>query len=160
MLARWPGVTEPASVCDEPVMIEDFFSTLLEIAGADGLLEDVATIDGRSFVPLLRGGADPERSARPLVWHLPNNWGPTGPGLGPSSSIRLGDWKLVYYHTDRSYELFNLVEDLGEQRNLADAEPETRDRLAARLSERLAEVEAQMPIVRATGESVPFPGLR
>ena len=27
-------------------------------------------------------------------------WGPTGPGIGPTCTIRRGDWKLVYYYED------------------------------------------------------------
>ena len=91
------------------------------------------------------------------MWHFPNNWGPKGPGIGPSSAIRLGDWKLIYYHDSQRYELFNLAEDLGEQTNLADQQADVRDRLAAELAEYLNSVEAQIPIMRATGEAVPYP---
>ncbi len=52
-------------------------------------------VDGRSFVNLLRGEQDASRQDRTLIWHFPNNWGPR---IGPSSVIRLGDWKLIYYH--------------------------------------------------------------
>ena len=114
-------------------------------------------VDGRSFVNLLRSEQDKTREERPLVWHFPNNWGPKGPGIGPSSAIRLGDWKLIYYHDSQRYELFNLAEDLGEQTNLADQQADVRDRLAAELAEYLNSVEAQIPIMRATGEAVPYP---
>jgi arylsulfatase A-like enzyme len=91
------------------------------------------------------------------VWHFPNNWGPKGPGIGPSSTIRLGDWKLIYYHEHQTFELFNLAEDLAEQHNLADDQPDIRDRLAIELARYLASIEAQMPINKATGEAVPYP---
>jgi arylsulfatase A-like enzyme len=94
---------------------------------------------------------------RSLYWHFPNHWGPKGPGIGPSSTIRQGDWKLIYYHADSSYELFNLAADLGEQRNLAASEPEIRERLAGQLARFLASVDAQMPTVRASGEMVALP---
>ena len=46
-----------------------------------------------------------------------------------------GDWKLIYYHEDRRCELYNLGEDVGEQRDLYAAQrrrPEaTRSRLQA-----------------------------
>lgn len=34
MIARWPGVTSPNSVCDDCLIIEDYFTTILEIVGA------------------------------------------------------------------------------------------------------------------------------
>lgn len=160
MIARWPGITKPGSVCRQPVIIEDFFPTILEMAGVRDVRQINGVIDGRSFVPLLRGEQDEGRQTRPLVWHYPNNWGPKGPGIGPSSAIRLGDWKLIYYHEDRRCELFNLAQDLGEQTNLADKQSEIRDRLAGELGRYLAAVKAQMPIVKATGEAVPYPDAR
>jgi len=33
MIVRWPGVTEPGSVCGEPVTSTDFYPTMLEMAG-------------------------------------------------------------------------------------------------------------------------------
>ncbi len=158
MIVSWPGVTEAGSVCRQPVIIEDFFSTILEMAGITSVEQIGGAIDGRSFVKLLRGEQDESRADRPLLWHFPNNWGPQGPGIGPSSAIRIGDWKLIYYHQSQQYELFNLAEDLGEQTNLVEQQPDVRDRLAGELAKFLVSVEAQMPIVKATGEVVPYPG--
>ena len=99
-------------------------------------------------------------SDRAFFWHYPNHWGPPGPGIGASSSVRRGDWKLIYYHADRSYELFNIAEDLGETHNLASEEGKRTRRLAEELREYLTSVEAQMPTDRATGKVVPLPGER
>ena len=158
MVVAWPGVTSAGSVCQQPVIIEDFFPTVLEMAGIPQAEQVGGVVDGRSFVNLLRGEQDESREVRPLIWHFPNNWGPRGPGIGPTSAIRLGDWKLIYYHESGKYELFNLAEDLAEQNNLADKHTAVRDRLAAELSEYLASVKAQMPIVKDSGQKVPYPG--
>ena len=160
MIVSWPRVTQPGSVCRQPVIIEDFFPTILEMAGVSRVEQIGGVVDGRSFVNLLRGEQDRTREDRPLFWHFPNNWGPKGPGIGPSSAIRLGDWKLIYYHASQQYELFNLAEDLEEQSNLAEQQADVRDRLAAELAEYLTSAEAQMPIMRETGQAVPFPSLR
>jgi len=157
MIAYWPGITKPGSVCKQPVIIEDFFPTILELAGISDIEQIGGVIDGRSFVPLLLGQQDEVRENRPLVWHFPNNWGPKGPGIGPSSTIRLGDWKLIYYHEHQTFELFNLTEDLAEQHNLADDQPDIRDHLAIELGRYLTSIEAQMPINNATGQAVPYP---
>ena len=154
MIVRWPGVTPPGSVCRQPVIIEDFFPSILEMAGA---ARRETGVDGRSFAPLLRN-PDAERANRPLVWHFPNCWGPKGPGIGPFSAVRSGDWKLIYYHHDQHCELYDLANDLSEEHNLADAKPEQTERLKAELGRYLASVRAVMPRVRQTGQIVPYPG--
>ena len=129
----------------QPVIIEDFFPTILELAGLREVQQVGGVIDGRSFVSLLHGKHDDCRDERPLFWHFPNNWGPKGPGIGPSSSIRRGPWKLIYYYETRRFELFDVVKDIGEEHDLADDYPDMRDPLANELRTYLQEVRAQFP---------------
>jgi len=157
MIVAWPGVTQADSVCQHPVIMEDFFPSILEMAGVSSVEQSGSVINGRSFVNLLRSEQDVSREDRPLIWHFPNNWGPRGPGIGPSSAIRLGDWKLIYDHQWQQHE-FNLIEDSGDQNNLAEKQTDMRDRLARELREYLASVRAQMPIVTDSGETVRYPG--
>lgn len=82
---------------------------------------------------------------------------PTGPGIGASSTIRKGDWKLIYYHENQNFELFNLTEDIGETTNLAEKESEKLREMAGLLADYLRKVEAQMPVFKKTGEPVPYP---
>nr|NQU93209.1 sulfatase-like hydrolase/transferase [Bacteroidota bacterium] len=155
MMVKWSGVVKPKSVCNDYLIIEDFFPTILHMAGIDDY-KTVQQIDGISFVPMLKQeGTSAEN--RTLFWHYPNNWGPTGPGIGASSTIRLGDWKLIYYHADRSFELFNLIEDIGETKNLAGENPEKLKELAEKLTDYLKSVDAQMPIDKNTGKTVDWP---
>lgn len=158
MLVSWPSVTKKASECSQPVIIEDFFPTILQMAGVSNAKQVGGTIDGRSFTKLLKGQHDQTRDDRSLIWHYPNNWGPRGPGIGASSAIRHGDWKLIYYHDSQSYEMFDLSKDLSETNNLADRHPETRKRLAEKLTNYLQSVDAQMPVVKETGKQVSYPG--
>ena len=148
MIGYWPGVTQGNTLCSQPVIIEDFFPTILEMAGVKNPEQIGGVIDGQSFASLLHGERDAAREQRPLFWHFPNNWGPRGPGIGASSSIRLGDWKLIRYYEDDRMELFNLVDDLGEQHNRSVSHSEIRDRLAGRLSAYLSSVDAQFPVRR------------
>ncbi len=146
MIASWPGVTQPGSVCSQPVIIEDFFPTILELAAVKDVQQVGGIIDGQSFVSLLRGEQDEQRETRPLFWHFPNHWGPRGPGMGPSSSIRRGQWKLIYYYESGRCELFDIAADLGEQQNLADQHPALRKELDNQLRSYLQDVDAQFPI--------------
>ena len=153
MIVKWPGVTKPATVCCDPVVIEDFFPSILELAGVDWRGKTVQAVDGISFVPLLKGqGRAP--ADRAFVWHFPNNYS----GQTPFSALRQGPWKLIYHHADRRLELFNLDDDLSESRDLAKDNPTKTTALAKLFADRLRTVDAQMPVDKATGRSIEFPG--
>ena len=157
MLARWPGVTPAGSVNDNYLIIEDFYPTILEIAGINNY-NPIQEIDGISFVDQLKNPAKKEQD-RPLYWHFPNEWGPTGPGIGAFSSVRKGDWKYIYYHVDQREELFNIKNDIGETENLVTKNPEMRDQLADLLGNHLKSSDAQMPTIKESGKVVPYPGI-
>src|SRR5690606_35939192 len=99
-----------------------------------------------------------KRKSRDLYWHFPNNWGPAGPGIGATSTIRSGDWKLIYYYKDAKQELFNIKDDIGEKNNLAQKYPAKVEMLSHRLTAYLKEVNAQRPKYKATGNAAPWPG--
>lgn len=151
MIVRWPGHAEPGSRIATPVIIEDFFPSLLEAAGVepDALQQ---TVDGESFLPLLDGdgsGAEP----RELLWHFPHTY--DGP---PWSAVCVGDWKLIWFYDGQHAELYNLAEDLGESSNLALAHPEKLAEMSEVLNRLLAERGALLPIDKATGEPFGLPG--
>lgn len=154
MLVKWPEKIAPNSMSDARVIIEDFYPTILEMAEIDSV-ETVQKVDGQSFMSVLKG--ELKNVDRPLFWHYPNEWGPSGPGIGASSAVRKGALKLIYYHVDSSMELFDLNEDIGETNNLVEEQPEKAKELAKILSDYLRSVEAQMPSKKDTGEVVPFP---
>lgn len=155
MIVKWPGKVNHGSETNEMLIIEDFFPTILEMAGVKEY-NTVQPIDGKSFVPLLLN-PEKEKGTHDLFWHFPNNWGPTGPGIGATSTIRSGCWKLIYYYHDQHFELFNITEDIGEQKNLDDKFPERVNVLAEKLGTYLRKVDAQRPIIKATGQSAPWP---
>jgi len=64
---------------------------------------------------------------------------------------------LIYYHSDRSFELFNLKNDIGETRNLAEQESDKLNELAEKLTDYLKSVDAQMPVDKTTGLIVEWP---
>lgn len=138
LLIRWPGVIEHGSTCDVPVTSPDFYPTMLEIAGLDLIPEQHC--DGVSFLPLLEGTGSMEREA--MFWHYPHygNQGGT-----PGSSVRCGDYKLIEFFEDGRLELYNLREDVSEERNLADEEPQIAEELKTMLTVWREKVEAKIP---------------
>ncbi len=153
LIVRHPSMTKPATVCDKRyVIIEDIFPTFLEMAGVQNASQIGGQIDGESFVPLLNGEIASLDYERPIFWHFPNTY-----DQPPYSSVRSGDWKLIYQHTTQTLELYNLANDLSETKNLAESQPEKTRTLAQILSEHLRETKAGMTIKRSTEQPVPYP---
>ncbi len=155
MIVKWPGVTEPSSVCDSYLMIEDFGPSILEMAGLS-MPESHSGVDGISFVPLLNGTGDPSKG-RALFWNFPNIWGNEGPGINLNCAVRKGDWKLIYYYETGRKELFRIPEDIGEQNDLSDSYPSVVQELSSELGRYLRDVGADRPSFLATGKSCPWP---
>lgn len=113
LIVRWPGHVPAGRVVDAPVNNVDWIPTLLELAGA----AVPPGLDGVSFAAGLNGGAFP---ARKIFWHFPHY---TNQGGRPSGVVRDGDWLLVEFYDEDKTELYNLSDDIGEQRDLSGKEP-------------------------------------
>jgi arylsulfatase A-like enzyme len=155
MIVRWPGKVQPGTRCSDYLIIEDFFPTILEMAGIKNYTT-VQQVDGKSFIPMLLHTVN-RSTGRDLYWHFPNNWGPTGPGIGATSTIRSGDWKLIYFYEDGHFELYNIQNDIGELNNLAGQQPAKVKEMALKLGKYLRSVNAQRPLYKSTGKPVPWP---
>jgi arylsulfatase A-like enzyme len=138
MIARWPGVSKPGSVCDRYVISTDFYPTMLDMAGL--ALRPEQHLDGMSFAPLLKGEGDYERG--PIFWHYPHYGNQGG---SPAAAVRDGDWKLIRFFEDNRTELYNLASDVGEQHESSAAEPDRAATMRLQLDDWLASVGAQMP---------------
>ena len=136
LVIRWPAVLKAGTIIETPVCSPDYFATALEVAQG----KTAAQVDGVSLLPLLKGGSLPERA---LYWHYPHYGNQGG---APGAAIRMGDWKLIEWYEDGRRELFNLREDLGEQKNLAPSNPDQVKVLAAKLEAWRKDVGALMPI--------------
>lgn len=157
MMVYWPGVTKGSTVNDNRVIIEDFYPTILEMAGIKGY-KTVQKIDGKSFVDLLKKPS--KKCDRVAVWHYPNRWGETtdkSEGYGAYSSIMKGDYHLIYFWENQEHRLYNIREDIGKQNNLAAVMPELVELLSKELTDSLKGYDAQCPRLKATGELVAWP---
>ena len=121
LILRWPETVQAGAVEDTLVSSIDFYPTLLEIASAADT--EGHTIDGKSLVPLLRQTGELDRDT--LYWHYPHY---SNAGARPTAAIRKQGWKLIEFYEDSHVELYNLVEDPAESKDLSSAE---RTRAAA-----------------------------
>ena len=138
LIVRWPGVVQPGSTIETPVVLTDLVPTLLEAAGVE-VAQTVGPLDAVSLLPLLSGQSLPARS---LYWHMPHY---TNQGSRPAGAMRQGDWKLIEHYEDGVVELYHLGDDPGEHHDVATEHAETAAALQRDLAAWRASVGAQMP---------------
>lgn len=160
LVMRWPGVIEEGRRSAIPVISHDHFPTLLELVGISGPEEHMEKVEGWNLQPILAGTVDggevSKWQERPLYWHMPHFWGPRGPGIQPFSSIRRGPWKMIYYHhPEPKRVLFQLQEDLGESRDVAQQNPQILQSLSKQLANHLRQTGASLP--SRDGRRIPMP---
>ncbi len=109
-LVQWKGKLPVGTVYEQPVAGFDVHATAIAAAGGQPLSD--RPIDGVNLLPYLAG----ERTGAPhetLAWRQGDSW-----------AIRNGDWKLLRMPGSDALELYNLKDDAGESKNLADGQPE------------------------------------
>jgi arylsulfatase A-like enzyme len=159
MIVYWPGVVKAGSRSDLPTITVDMLPTLLSMAGVPKEDRPPGPLDGVDLTPALRGltAGDAER---PLFWHYPHQWYRdigVGDGIEPHTSVRRGRWKLYYFYSDRRWELYDLKTDLGEAHNVLDDHRAEARALATLLVDWMKDVDAQLPVEKASGKPVPMP---
>ncbi len=120
-IACWPKVIKPAGKPVNAVGHEtDLMPTFLEVAGASYPASVAAgplpAMVGQSLTPLFTGGT---RTRGPIYWEHEGN-----------KAVRDGKWKLVSRFPD-GWELFDMEADRTELHDLAHAEPERTQAMAA-----------------------------
>ena len=141
LVLRLPGVIDPGAVVDQQVRLMDLAPTLLDLAE----VPPFDKVEAVSLAPLLRGESidflDAFAEAAPQRAMFPENDRVYLPGNGGKwRMIRTERWKLIkipHPEGDR-YELYDLVSDPGETKNLYEELPGEAQKLAPRLAEWIA----------------------
>jgi len=121
-LVRYPRMIRPGTRTDEIINNTDFAPTILELAG----LKAPSSMQGRSFVPLLRGKtpADWPKSTYYRYWmHMAHHNNPAHFG------VRTKEYKLIFFYglnykkgrpkpTQPGWELYDMKNDPYEMNNL------------------------------------------
>ena len=120
-IARWPGKIKPGTTSDALIAHLDMPATFAALVGAK--LPDGACRDSVNVLPALLGGSKTARAD--FVSH-------TGGTKGPFA-LRAGSWKFIQAggggkgvaagKIPSQPQLFNLSNDIAEERNLATTEP-------------------------------------
>ena len=117
-VAWWPGRIKAGAVTKSTTMTMDLMPTYLELAGVKAPESDSYNVqDGNTLTPVLFEGLPmPERV---LFWRRGKEW-----------AVRQGPWKLVGVNKGEMM-LFNLDDDIGEQKDLANERPDLVEKLLA-----------------------------
>lgn len=115
-IVRWPSQVAGGTVNKTPIQHIDLFPTFQSVAGAK---RPTQKLHGRNLHPLLKGVRG-FQSERDIFWYLPGY----SAFHKPSVMVRRGSWKLIRRLDEDEFELYNTTHDVGEQRNLSEAEPE------------------------------------
>ncbi|MBI4891111.1 MAG: arylsulfatase [Acidobacteria bacterium] len=122
-IAHWPrGISEKGKLRHNPCHFIDVVPTMIDIAGgnpASVMPDGAPPLTGRSFAPDFKRDRSTSRDF--LYFHHNRN-----------RAIRQGDWKLVAAGANGPWELYNLATDRCEQSNLAAADPQRVQSMAAR----------------------------
>jgi len=115
----WPGKVKAGSLSDHISAFWDVLPTCAEIAGVD--VPD--GVDGISMLPEFIGKAQPKHEY--LYWEFHEK--------GGRIAVRMDNWKGVVYNVSkpklRTFQLFDLSQDLSEQNDVSSAHPDIVNRM-------------------------------
>jgi arylsulfatase A len=135
-IIRWPGRAKPSTVCSQPVNGTDVLPTLCDIASVSVPAD--RPLDGTSILPIL-AGRRLERKA-PLYWRYDRAL-----NRPCTVAMRQGDWKILADKTLTRFELYNLTEDIAEERDLSRVAPARLAQMTKTLRMLHAQIDAEGP---------------
>ncbi len=115
LIARWPGQIPAGRVTDHLAAFYDVMPTLAEVAGATSPADG----DGISFLATLRASGQ-QKQHEFLLWEFH--------GYGGQQAVRMGRWKGIrlncYKDPNGPLKLYDLENDLAEEKDVAEQHPE------------------------------------
>jgi arylsulfatase A len=153
LIVRWPGRVTPGAVSAEFINGTDYLPTIAGLAGIPVPAD--RTIDGASLIPMFEG--------RPVVRPIPALWTfPVDYTFFPSMTMRVGDYALAAWLPEKPrdrlwidhiktaqpdrFELYDLRTDIGERRDLSDADPARLREMTSRLQPLWRGIQADAPV--------------
>lgn len=114
-IASWPGHIKAGAVSDQITSFWDFLPTLCDLVD----IKIPSEVSGISYLPSLVSKPQPEPDY--LYWEFP---APDGYQV----AVREGNWKGIKSYAKENasahWKLYDLSEDIGETKNMADQQPE------------------------------------
>jgi len=139
LIMRWPNKLPVDEVYADPVSAMDLTATVASAASVSARADQ--PFDGVDILPALTGQGELDAN-RPLFFRRRTVVYWKGQNRIRQSAVRQGDWKYLRTYRGEKYEetLYNLKDDLGETKDLAQSNPEKLHEL----EKMLADWEAEM----------------
>jgi arylsulfatase A-like enzyme len=117
-ILEWPAKIKSGRITNIPVVTSDYYPTILDILNIED--KSIRPLDGLSIKPLIEGKW--EARPRPIEFHLHNQ-------------ISLCDnrYKIISLDNAQTFELYDLLEDQGETRDISLEKPIILDSMRVRL---------------------------
>jgi arylsulfatase A-like enzyme len=149
-IVRWPGMIKAGGVEKGMAINPDFAPTFMELAG----LATPADMQGRSLVPLLKNQSpsDWRSSYYYRYYHDPGDH-----NTRAHYGVRTITHKLIYFWKKDQWELYDLVKDPEEMRNIYN-DPEQKD-LVAKLKTELYRLKKEVKDEDQFADKQPPPGV-
>ena len=153
-----PMLANMGTINYTPVIAFDLYPTFVEAAGGT-LPGGGYDIDGVSQWQMLTNGTAMTRDA--LFWHHPGYLIDSKRNSRPVTVVRKGDYKLMHFYEDASYELYHLINDIGETTNLLPSTDQAiidiANDMITDMIDHLNDTSAPLPTFRDGGATVPMP---
>jgi len=157
-ILRWPGHTQPGTVCKTAVSGVDVLPTLCELAKVP--VPKDRKLDGASFLPILKD--KPIQRSTPLYWQFnaarskpkvamrDGEWkilaDLTGDQIKPYSDIRSEDQKNMKQAELKTFELYHMTEDISETTERSESEPARLKMMTAKFRKLYHDVREESPV--------------
>jgi arylsulfatase A-like enzyme len=140
LLVAGPGI-KPRQFSHVRASTVDILPTILDLAGVKELPPGA---EGVSLVEVLKRdpNTSPKRAHEELVIHFPHY---DKDPIGPASAIIYQNWKMIRVFETEQRMLYDITKDIGEQHDLAQANPNIVLALDNRMMDYLRSVGAAMP---------------
>ncbi len=136
LIAYWKGHVPAGGISQRMVHAVDYYPTCLQAAGAKWTpSEKVHPLDGQSFFDeLLQPGVDADRS--PIFYLFPGYLDRRAqPSAWVLDEIGADRFKASFDYEKNKWSLYNLSDDIGEEKNLAGVNKKVLSTLAKRLDD-------------------------
>jgi uncharacterized sulfatase len=120
LIVRWPGKIKANTLTNHPCAFWDYLPTACDLAG----VAPPQNIDGISYLPALLGEEQPAHDY--LYWQYQRE-------QDKKLALRSGKWKLLQTDRDKSFELYDLSVDIGEENDLASENPAVAEDLKIKM---------------------------
>ncbi len=125
-ILQWPAGLKQPQVVDAPICTSDFYPTLVKLAGAEQ--EHQPVLDGIDVMCILEGKTD--QRPTPIAFQSPMRGKRWQAEDGKESMVVVDNrYKLASFDGGKSFQLYDLVDDVGETTDISSVKPQIVEKL-------------------------------